>query len=163
MEVNTREDTISNIASYFGVEGQLLRKHYKYKVSGYKDWKQLAHAGEYLIYPENITENISIDEVSLSKGELYTILTSKKTNSKNKKTLIAIINGTDAKTIQLVLEKINALKRNKVKEITMDMARNMGLASKHCFPNSTIVIDRFHVVKLVLDAMQHVRLNHYGL
>ena len=39
----------------------------------------------------------------------------------------------------------------------MDMARNMGLAIKNSFANCTIVIDRFHVVKLVLDAMQHLR------
>ena len=157
MEVNTREDTISNIASYYGVKAQLLRKHYKHKISGFKDWDQLAHADDFLIYPKNITDSISIDEVSLSKGELYTIVTSKKKNVKNKQTLIAIINGTEAKTIQLVLEKIDLLKREQVKEITMDMARNMGLASKNCFPNATQVIDRFHVVKLVLDAMQHLR------
>lgn len=39
----------------------------------------------------------------------------------------------------------------------MDMARNMGLAIEQSFPNSAKVIDRFHVVRLVLDAMQHVR------
>ena len=41
----------------------------------------------------------------------------------------------------------------------MDMARNMGLAAKNCFPNSKMVIDRFHVVKLVMDAMQHIRVS----
>jgi len=157
MQVNTREDTISNIASYYGVEPQLLRKHYKHEVSGFKEWVQLPHAEDYCIYPENITESISIDEVSLSKGELYTILTNKKPNLKNKKSLIAVINGTEAKTIQLVLEKIAISHRTKVKEVTMDMARNMGLAVKNSFPDCTMVIDRFHVVKLVLDAMQHLR------
>jgi transposase len=40
----------------------------------------------------------------------------------------------------------------------MDMARNMGHAIKTCFSNSSIVIDRFHVVRLIMDAMQHVRI-----
>jgi transposase len=44
-----------------------------------------------------------------------------------------------------------------VKEVSMDMARNMGLAIKNSFQNCTMVIDRFHVVRLVMDAMQHIR------
>jgi transposase len=41
----------------------------------------------------------------------------------------------------------------------MDMARNMGLAVKNSFPNTSMVIDRFHVVRLVIDAMQHMRVS----
>lgn len=71
--------------------------------------------------------------------------------------MVAVINGTEAKTIQEVLEKIPLEKRNQVKEVSMDMARNMGLAVRNSFHQSTSVIDRFHVVRLVMDAMQHVR------
>ena len=42
----------------------------------------------------------------------------------------------------------------------MDMARNMGLAAENSFPNSKSVIDRFHCVRLVMDAMQHIRVKH---
>ena len=150
---------MKNIASYYGVNGKKLQRHYKHQVSGYKQWEQLIHAQEYLIFPENITEHISIDEVSLSKGELYTIVTNKNSKAQNKKSVIAIINGTAAKTIQEVLEKIPVEKRNLVKEITMDMAPNMALASRNSFANSTAVIDRFHVVRLVMDAVQHLRTN----
>lgn len=157
MQVDTRPDTMSNIASYYGVNNQTLQRHYKHKVSGFKEWNQLSHAAEYILYPENISENISIDEVSLSKGELYTNVTNKKVKSQNKNSVIAVIKGTEAKTIQAVLEKIPLEKRNMVKEVSMDMARNMGLAAQNCFPNSIKVIDRFHVVRLVMDAMQHLR------
>ena len=159
MQVDTRPDTMTNIASYYGVNSQKLQRHYKHKVSGYKEWGQLPHAEEYLIYPENITENLSIDEVSLSKGELYTFVTNKNIKVKNKQSVVAIINGTEAKIIEEVLLKISIEKRNQVKEISMDMARNMGLAAYNSFPNSKMVIDRFHVVRLVLDAMQHIRIN----
>jgi transposase len=135
----------------------LLRKHYKHKVSGFKEWSQLSHAQDYCIYPENITEHLSIDEVSLSQGELYTFVTNKNGNCKHKKSVVAVINGTEAQTIQTVLEKITLQARQKVKEVTMDMARNMGLAAQQSFPNCVKVIDRFHVVKLVLDALQHLR------
>lgn len=157
MQVNTRPDTMKNIASYYGINSQKLQRHYKHKVSGYKQWDQRAHAGDYLIYPENITDKLSIDEVSLSKGELYTFVTNKNTNDKNKKSVVAVINGTEAKVIQEVLEKIALDKRNKVSEVTLDMARNMSLAVGKGFPQSKQVIDRFHAVRLVMDAMQHLR------
>lgn len=155
--MDTRTDTMSNIASYYLVNSQKLQRHYKKRVSGFKDWKQLPHAEEYLIYPENITDKLSIDELSLSKGELFTFVTNKNTNIRNKKSVVAVINGTEAKTIQAVLEKISLERRNQVTEVSMDMARNMGLAVENSFPKSKSVIDRFHVVKLVMDAMQHLR------
>jgi transposase len=148
---------MKNIASYFAVSGDKLQRHYKHLVSGYHQWDQLSHAEDYIFFPENLTSCVSIDEVSLSKGELYTVITNKKTKSQNRKSIIAIINGTESKTIQDVLEKIPVEKRNQVKEITMDMAPNMALAARNSFPKSTIVIDRFHVVKLALDALQHMR------
>lgn len=117
----------------------------------------MEHANEYLIYPENIEESLSIDEVSLSKGELYTVLTNKRTKQKNKKSLVAIINGTDSSVIQKVLNKIPQATRDKVLDISLDMARNMNLIATTCFPNAKKSIDRFHVIRLVLDAMQHVR------
>ena len=148
---------MSNIASYYGVDSQKLQRHYKKRVSGYKDWPQFPHAGEYLIYPENLTEKLSIDEVSLSKGELYTFITNKNTGVRNKQSVVAVVNGTEAKTIQAVLERLPLEKRNQVKEVSMDMARNMSLAVEKSFPLAKRVIDRFHVVRLVMDAMQHLR------
>jgi len=139
------------------VNSQKLQRHYKHKVSGFKEWIQLPHAEDYLIYPENITDKLSIDEVSLSKGELYTFVTNKNTKVRNKKSVVAVINGTEAKVIREILEKISLEKRNQVKEVSMDMARNMGLAVENSFPNCKMVIDRFHVVRLVMDAMQHIR------
>jgi len=158
--VDTRPDTISNIASYYGIKSKTLQRHYKKQVSGFSSWSQLSHAEEYLIYPENIDESLSIDEVSLSKGELYTIVTNKKTKFKNKKSVVAIINGTESKKIQSVLEQIPLEKRNKVKEVSMDMARNMSLAIENSFLNTSKVIDRFHVVRLVIEAMQHIRVKN---
>ena len=155
--MDTRTDTMSNIASYYGVKSRKLQIHYKHRVSGFKEWVQLPHADEYLIYPENITDKLSIDEVSLSNGELYTFVTNKRTGVKNRKSVVAVINGTEARIIQAVLEKIPMEKRQLVKEVTMDMARNMALAVENSFPNCKKVIDRFHAVRLVMDAMQHVR------
>jgi transposase len=128
-------------------------------VSGFTQWDQKEHAEDYLIYPENIGEFISIDELSLSKGELYTYLTNKAGKGKNG-TLIASIKGTKSEDIINVIKKIPLSKRLMVKEISLDMANNMNLVAKECFPNAQIVTDRFHVVKLILDALQHLRVEH---
>lgn len=63
-----------------------------------------------MIYPENIGEHLSIDELSLSKGELYTFVTNKNGKGK-KKTLVAIIKGTKSQDIIDVLNKIPLEKR----------------------------------------------------
>lgn len=112
-----------------------------------------------MIYPDNLGEEISIDEVSLSKGELYTFVTNKKGKGK-KNTLIAVIKGTKSQDIISVLQRMPLEKRELVKEITLDMAANMQLASKICFPKADLVTDRFHVVKLILEALQHLRIKY---
>ncbi len=77
-----------------------------------------------MLFPDNIGEYLSIDEVSLSQGELYTFVTNK--NGKGKKsTLVASIRGTLSKDIIQVLEKLPMELRQEVKEVTLDMAKNM--------------------------------------
>ncbi len=34
----------------------------------------------------------------------------------------------------------------------------MQLAARICFPESNLITDRFHVVKLVIEALQHQRI-----
>lgn len=45
-----------------------------------------------------------------------------------------------------------------VKEVTVDMASNMNLIAKKCFPKTEIVTDRFHVQKLASEAVQQERI-----
>jgi transposase len=70
------------IASFHQINSEVLRKHYKHKVSDYSKWKQREHCESYMIFPDNIGAVLSIDEVSLSKGELYTFVTNKAAKSK---------------------------------------------------------------------------------
>lgn len=48
--------------------------------------------------------------------------------------------------------------RFKVKEVTVDMAANMHLVIKKCFPKAEAVVDRFHVQKLAHEAVQDIRI-----
>ena len=111
------------------------------------------------MYPENIGENLSIDETAFTNGELYTIVTNKAAKGK-KGTLLAMIKGTKAEDVVKVLRKLPEEKRLKVKELTLDMAGNMGLIVDRSFPKASKVIDRFHVQKLAFEAVQEIRIKH---
>ena len=102
---------------------------------------------------------MSIDETSLSNGELYTILTNKAGKGR-RGTIVAMVAGTKADAVIAVIEKIPLKQRNLVKEITLDMAANMGLIARKCFPNATRVTDRFHVQKLATEALQEIRIKY---
>lgn len=112
-----------------------------------------------MIFPENIGPYLSLDETALSQGELYTIITNKKAKGK-KGALVAIIAGTKAEPIVKQLLKIPSSLRNKVKEITLDMAFSMKQIASKCFPKAMQVTDRFHVQKLAIEALQDLRIKH---
>ena len=112
-----------------------------------------------MIFPENIGCQLSIDETSLSNGELYTILTNKVGKGK-KGTIVAMAEGTGSEKIIEVIERIPEKSRKQVKEVTLDMAGSMNKIIINCFPKATKVIDRFHVQKLAYDALQEMRIAH---
>ena len=112
-----------------------------------------------MLFYQNIGTYISIDETAFSNGDLYTIVTNKSAKGK-KGALIAMIKGTKAEVVIDILLKIPLIQRKKVKEVTLDMAGNMGLIVKKSFPKAIQVIDRFHVQKLALDALQEIRIKH---
>lgn len=112
-----------------------------------------------MLFPDNIGAQLSIDETSLSNGELYTILTNKAGKGR-KGTIVAMIEGTGSNQIIEVIERIPKKLRATVKEITLDMAGSMSKVVVKCFPNATKVIDRFHVQKLAYDAVQEIRIAH---
>jgi transposase len=100
---------------------------------------------------------LSIDETSLSNGELYTIVTNKDAKGK-KGTLIAMIKGTKAEAVSGILMRIPMKERVKVKIITLDMSSAMDWIVRTCFPNAKKVNDRFHAQQLVTDALQEMRI-----
>lgn len=103
--------------------------------------------------------SLSLDETAFSNGDLYTIVSNKNAQGK-KGAIVAMIKGTKAEAVIKILSKIPLKQRKRVKEVTLDMAGNMGLIVKKLFPNASLVIDRFHVQKLALDALQEIRVKH---
>lgn len=128
-------------------------------MSDFKNWDQLPHARQWVLYPENLGKHLSIDETSLSHDELYTIVTNKAAHGR-KGAIVAIIAGTKADKVIEILRKIPQKQRMEVTEITLDMAGNMELIAKRCFPAAVRVTDRFHVQKLATEALQEMRIKY---
>ena len=142
---------------YGHIDGEQLGRQYKEHLSNYNDRTEKSHAQDWLVFPENIGEQLSIDETSISQGELYTILTNKSAHG-GKGTIVAIVSGTKSDEVIEALERIPEELRAKVKEITLDMSDSMRRIVRSCFPEATLVIDRFHVQKPAYDAVQEMRI-----
>jgi transposase len=148
-----------SLEKYYHVNGIQLERHYKEHLSDYTNWSEKEHAEEWLVFPENIGKNLSIDETSLSNGELYTIVTNKAAKGK-KGALVALVEGTSSEKVIEALEKIPQEKLDMVEEVTLDMAESMRKIVRRCFPDARHTIDRFHVRKLAYDALQEMRIAH---
>jgi transposase len=149
----------NSLAKFYYINGDYFGRQYKEHLSGFNDWEQKEHAGDWILFPENTGENLSLDETSLSNGELYTILTNKAGQGK-KGSLIAMVEGTSSANVIKILNKIPLKQRSRVKEVTLDMAYSMHKIVKSSFPNARRVVDRFHVQKLANDALQEMRIQH---
>lgn len=136
-----------------------MQRQYRDYLSDFKTWNQKSHAKQWMLFSKNLASHLSLDETAFSNGDLYTILTNKKAKGK-KGAIVAMVKGTKAENVIKILNKIPLKQRKKVKEVTLDMAGNMGLIVKKSFPNASLVIDRFHVQKLALDALQEIRIKH---
>ncbi len=92
-----------------------MERQYRNHLSGYLHWDQLVHAEDWLLFEKNIGAYICIDEVALSRGELYTILTNKEAHG-GKGSMIAIIKGTDVHTVTSVLLKLSRRRRYQARD-----------------------------------------------
>lgn len=128
-------------------------------MSGYRSWKKLSHAEEWLVFYKNIGPHVSIDETSLSDGELYTIVSNKDAHG-GKGAIIAIVKGIKVETVVNALQHILWFERFGILEVTMDFSESMHFIVKQSFSYATITIDRFHVQKDCCEAMQQFRVKY---
>ena len=148
-----------SLERYYHINGKQLERHYKEHLSGFADWQPKEHAHKWLLFPQNMGPRISIDETTLTNGELYTIVTNKAAKGR-KGVLVAIISGTGSNVVCDVLDRIPEELCLQVEEVTLDMSGSMRKIVCHCFPSANRVIDRFHVQKLAFDAIQEMRIAH---
>ena len=101
---------------------------------------------------KELPEVLSIDEFKGNAGgEKYqTIIT----DAKNKKVKDILPNRKEADMIRYFSRFKN---RNDVKFVVIDMNQHFRNVAETCFPKATIVIDRYHVTRQVIWALERVR------
>lgn len=157
--METSPVTCRMLEKFYHIDGHLFEKQYKEKLSGFRDWDQLEHAEEWLLFPENIGPRLAIDESSLSNGELYTFVTNRDARTREQ-SLVAVVAGTKSEDVISVLQMIDEEQRYAVKEVTLDLSDSMRKIVRTAFPKASRVIDRFHIQKLACDAVQELRIKH---
>ena len=151
--------TCRTLEDFYHIDGHTFEKQYKEHLSGFREWDQLEHADEWLLFPDNIGPHLAIDESSLSNGELYTFVTNRDACTRER-SLVAVVSGTKSEDVIAVLKHIDEDKRYAVREVTLDLSDSMRRIVRSAFPKATRVIDRFHVQKLACDAVQELRIKH---
>lgn len=157
--METSPVTCRTLEDFYYIDGHTFEKQYKEVLSGYRDWEQLEHADEWLLFADNIGTRLAIDESSLSNGELYTFVTNRDAHTRER-SLVAVIAGTKSEDVIAVLQRIDEDKRYAVEEVTLDLSDSMHKIVRTAFPKAGRVIDRFHIQKLACDAVQELRIKH---
>ncbi|MGL5319095.1 MAG: ISAon1 family transposase [Bacteroidales bacterium] len=148
---------MSTLASLNCLNGQTLRKQYKDIFSGFRTWSQLRHAEDYLIFEENLGDNLSLDETCLSNGDVYTILTNKSAHGR-KGAIIAMVKGVSSDIVSGIFKQLPHEGRIRVKTVTTDLSSAMMLTVRRCFPAAKLINDRFHVQQLMSEAVDQIRI-----
>lgn len=99
--------------------------------------------------------HIAVDEKSFAKGHKYETIIC----DSDKGTVEAVIDKRDQSSLESYLKEFTFDQRKKVETITMDMWDPYIAAVKEYIPNALekIVFDRFHVTKVVNNAVDNVR------
>lgn len=157
--METSPVTCRTLEEFYHIDGHTFEKQYKEVLSGFREWDQLDHADEWLLFPDNVGPRLAIDETSLSNGELYTFVTNRDARTRER-SLVAVVAGTKSEDVISVLLRIDGEKRLAVREVTLDLSDSMRKIVRTAFPKASRVIDRFHIQKLACDAVQELRIKH---
>lgn len=102
--IHSHAISISTLATHYILDKKQLEAQYKNHLSDYHSWNQKEQADDWVLYPENVDPRLSLDETTLSKSELYTIITSKSAKGK-KGTLVAMIKEIKVKVVKSIILK----------------------------------------------------------
>jgi len=118
---------------------------------------QLAESAAFVIDPQRLLTDIGMDEISLKKRhKLYVTIMTDLSDPQNPQVL-AVMPGRDEKAATACLELLTAEQRAKVLRYRVDMGAPYNKACRLLLPNAKAVIDRFHVAKLLGEAVDGVR------
>ena len=99
-------------------------------------------------------KSMGVDEISYKKGKKYATIV----YDLNKARVVWVSKGKGGDTIDRFFNEIlSDYQKRKIKWATCDMSQAyIGAIEKHC-PNAILILDRFHIVKALNEAVDEVR------
>ncbi len=102
-----------------------------------------------ILEEENFGEDMAIDDKGIG-GEGYTVISNKDTGK-----IAALIMSTKAGIVgDVLLKHVSA---HVLMAVSKDLAENYDWIARTCFMNAVRIADKFHVIKLAMEALQAVR------
>jgi transposase len=165
--VEGRIISISDIGYVLGTAPKKIHRWYKEILSGFEQSKLQGKLNEHDIKPSplkdsirvpivlmnNYGPNLAIDEKHI-RGRYHTVLSNLDTSK-----IILLIRSTKSHEVYRVISKyFTSDQMFQVKNITKDGAESYDWVARQAFPNATKVLDKFHVLKWVFDALQNLRI-----
>jgi transposase len=108
------------------------------------------------LLPDDLLDNltcIGVDETSYKRGHRYITIVTDLISDR----VVWVGKGKNSKTLGRFFELLGPVRRSKIELVTMDMSKAYIKAVREYAKNADIVFDRFHVLKLLLDAVDEVR------
>jgi transposase len=111
----------------------------------------LSESPVYIAKPENMGPSMVLDDKQIGK-DVFSIMTNRETGK-----IALLVETVKVNELQLATDFLGD-SIEKVRSISCDMSPSYLRFIQSTFQNSQIVIDKFHVIRYVLDAVQNVRL-----
>ena len=106
----------------------------------------------YVFKPENIGERMSIDDKTIGYDG-FTVLSNQDTGK-----MAMLVESTNTEEVESAMALFGT-KLNKIKHISVDMSPVYALVCSNLMPRSAQIIDKFHVMKYVYQAVSEVRIS----
>jgi transposase len=154
----------------FSIKPKTLHYWYKEHLSGYREaiengsWREKKiqvvdeDTGEIIkerpvpiAKPENFGTHMTLDEKQIGK-KMYTIMTNSKTGK-----IGFLAQSMKPNELRSVVEKYLSTVSGNVQSVSCDMSPSYKKFAREVFPNTQLVVDKFHVIKHLMDALQQVR------
>ena len=104
----------------------------------------------YIMKPQNIGENMALDDKQIGR-DMFSILSNQKTGK-----IALMVETLKVNELKLAFDYLDK-STEIIQQISCDMSPSYLKLCREYLPKSQIVIDKFHVIKYVYDAVQLVR------
>lgn len=158
------------MAYVLGMSAKKLHRWYQQVLSGFiqayesgeigennlqvREHGKLAEITVPILKEKNLGSQMAVDEKTIS-GTCYTILSNRETNK------IALMAATlKVSHLMKLMGQFDIEKRMRVKSLSRDMAPNYDWLGRQAFMNSYHVIDKFHVIKNMIEQLQSTRVRY---